>query len=108
MSASRLILLATAAYYLSGCLRYGDAPVYGAYRAVSKRDLQDAVAAAYKGKSPPHKVYEIHVKNKDEVWIYYSAPDSFTGGSAYIVKRTRDGWRKATDEIHQLNIVHHL
>jgi hypothetical protein len=107
MSAPRLILLATVAYYLAGCQRYGDAPVYGAYRAVSQPDLQDAVAA-YKGKPPPHKVYEIHVENKDEVWIYYSPPESFTGGSAYIVKRTKDGWRKATDEIHQLNIVHHL
>ena len=108
MSASRLLLLATAAYCISGCLRYGDAPVYGAYRAVSQQDLGDAVAAAYKGKPPPHNVYQIHVENKDEVWIYYSAPESITAGSAYIVKRTGGRWRKSDEELHQLTIVHPL
>jgi hypothetical protein len=108
MSTSRLILLAAAAYCISGCLRYGDAPVYGAYRAVSPQDLRDAVAAAYKGKPPPHNVYEIHVENKDEVWIYYSAPESITAGSAYIVKRRGGRWQKSNEELHQWTILHHL
>jgi hypothetical protein len=107
MSASRLGLLFVVACCLTGCLRYGDAPVYGVYRAVSQHDLRDAVAAAYKGKPPPHKVYEIHIENKDEVWVYYSPPGSMTARSYYIVKRVKGQWR-CDEMMHDWRIEHHI
>src|SRR4051812_26530636 len=102
-----LALIIGVAVSVGGFLRYGDAPVYGAYRAVSSADLQAAVAAAYKGKKGPHTVYRLHVAGRDEVWVYYSPPGAMDAESYYIVKRINGHW-KCDEMMHDWRIEHHI